>query len=221
MEPPGLIVEPSSPPLGATLTVGPPAKRAPAQRDEEGSPYPKADLFPRLLARLFDLMVCGGLIALSRQAGAVAGAFYLLVADGLFGGQSPGKKLMGLKVVHLPTRKGIGARRSALRNYPMSLVGLLALDSQAGWTAMAIGSGLVLGYEAYRVITDPLGIRQGDQLAHTQVVDSKVVAGQGYLATAGEQPVRLNGPARVQGNRMRQHWHLRRDWIADRWRIRQ
>ena len=206
---------------GSALIAGPPPPKAKPPRDEEGSPYPKADLLPRLLARLFDLMVCGGLIALSSQAGAIAGAFYLLVADGLFRGQSPGKKLVGLKVVHLPTRKGIGARRSALRNYPMSLVGLLALDSQAGWTAMAIGSGLVLGYEAYRVVTDPLGIRQGDLLAHTQVVDSKVVAGQGYLATTVDDPVRLNGPARTHGSRMRQHWHHRRVWIADRWHLRQ
>jgi uncharacterized RDD family membrane protein YckC len=180
-----------------------------------GSPYPKAELMPRLLARLFDLMVCGGLIALSREAGAVVGAAYLLVADGLFRGQSLGKKLLGLKVIHLPTQRGAGARASALRNYPMALVGLLALATPADWTVMALGSALVLGYEAYRVITDPLGIRQGDQLAQTQVVDGKVVAGQGMLATAGESR------APLETGRMRRRWHRRSGWFPDKRPIRQ
>jgi uncharacterized RDD family membrane protein YckC len=167
----------------------PPASRAsePAPRPAKlGSPYPKADLLPRLLARLFDLMICGGLIALSHEAGAVVGALYLLFADGLFQGQSPGKKLLGLKVIHLPTQKSAGARISALRNYPMALVGLLALASPSSWGALAAGSVLVLGYEAYKVLTDPLGLRLGDELAHTQVVDGKVVAGGRMLAGAGD-----------------------------------
>lgn len=180
-----------------------------------GSPYPKADLAPRFLARLFDLMVCGGLIALSRQAGAIAGAFYLLTADALFRGQSPGKKLLGLKVIHLPTQRGVGARLSALRNYPMALVGLLALDAPEGWTAVAIGSAIVLGYETYRVIADPLGIRQGDQLAQTQVVDSKVVAGQGFASAVAR------GAVEAGDTRVRYHRHVRRVELTKQGQIRQ
>ncbi len=180
-----------------------------------GSPYPKAELLPRVLARLFDLMVCGGMIALSRQAGAIVGAVYLLIADALFRGQSPGKKLLGLKVIHLPTQRPVGARLSAVRNYPMALVGLLALDAPEGWVAMLVGSALVLGYETYRVVHDPLGIRQGDQLARTQVVDAKVVAGQAVFSGVGQ------GSVEAAGTRFRRRWHLRRRWLTIRSHSRQ
>ena len=58
----------------------------------------------------------GGDVRLSRQELAVL----LLVADGLFRGQSLGKKLLGIKVIHLPTRQGVGARVSALRSLCVS-----------------------------------------------------------------------------------------------------
>ena len=42
----------------------PPEPAPRPQNLEPGSPYPKAELLQRLLARLFDLMVCGALVAL-------------------------------------------------------------------------------------------------------------------------------------------------------------
>lgn len=149
-----------------------------------GSPYPKAELLQRVLARLLDLIVCGTLAALLKQPGAIAGAIYLLLADGMFKGQSLGKRLLGIKVVRLATRREASYKESALRNVPMALVGVLSL-ALPGWRSLAGASALVLGYEAYRVITDPLGIRLGDALAGTQVVDGKVIAGQPALAAAG------------------------------------
>ena len=90
----------------APLLIAPlpaPTPPTPSGSPGEGSPYPKAELLPRLLARLFDLMVCGALIALMHRAGAAAATVYLLLGDALFRGQSLGKKAMGLKVVNVDT----------------------------------------------------------------------------------------------------------------------
>ena len=163
----------------------PPEPAPRPQNLEPGSPYPKAELLQRLLARLFDLMVCGALVALMHRAGAAAGALYLLLADGLLRGQSLGKRMFGIKVMHVPTRQGAGARQSMVRNFPMALVGLLAMGPHHHWPLLAGASGVVLGYEAFRVWSDPLGLRLGDGLASTQVVDGKVLAGSAALATAG------------------------------------
>jgi uncharacterized RDD family membrane protein YckC len=178
----------SEDPGGATplqLSPVPPPSAARPPTQNRGSPYPKAELLPRLLARLFDLMVCGALAALMHRAGAAAGALYLLLADGLFRGQSLGKRMLGIKVVHVPTRLGAGARQSMVRNFPMALVGLLAMGPHDHWRLLAGASVLVLGAEAYRTWTDPLGLRLGDGLASTQVVDGKAVAGMPALAGAG------------------------------------
>lgn len=172
---------------GAPLQLAPVPPPSPVRPEppKQGSPYPKAELLPRLLARLFDLMVCGALAALMHRAGAAAGALYLLLADGLFRGQSLGKRLLGIKVVHVPTRLGAGARQSMVRNFPMALVGLLAMGPHDHWRLLAGGSVVVLGAEAYRALTDPLGLRLGDGLASTQVVDAKAVVGGAALAGAG------------------------------------
>lgn len=158
------------------------------QPGKEGSPYPKAELLPRLLARLFDLMVCGALIALMHRAGAAAAAVYLLLGDALFRGQSLGKRMLGIRVVHVPTRKGAGARQSALRNFPMALLGLLAMGPAAQWKLLAAFSLALLGYEAVRVLIHPLGLRIGDELAKTQVVDAKVIAGAPALVATPARP---------------------------------
>jgi uncharacterized RDD family membrane protein YckC len=176
-----------------TPLTPPPAQRKtpPPAIHGEGSPYPKADLLLRALARLFDLLVCAAMVALAHQPGAILGAGYLLVADGLFRGQSLGKKLLGIKVIHLPTRQGTGARVSALRNYPMALLALLGIAGPRGWTALALSAVMVLGVEAYLVLQSPLGLRIGDELARTQVVDAKVVIGLPLLAAdAGGGPAR-------------------------------
>jgi uncharacterized RDD family membrane protein YckC len=133
---------------------------------------------------LFDLMVCGALVALMHRAGAAAGALYLLLADGLLRGQSLGKRMLGIKVMHVPTQRGAGARQSMLRNFPMAVLGILAMGPSAHWKVLAAASLAVLGYEAFRILLDPLGLRLGDAVAATQVVDAKVIDGAPALAGA-------------------------------------
>lgn len=132
-----------------------------------GSPYPKAELAPRIIARLLDMAVAG-LFAWMGLPGLIVALAYLLFADALPHGQSPGKRMLGLRVVHVPTRRPATLVHSVVRNLPIAacfalhpvLAGLLAIP--------------VLGFELYMLLSDPLGIRIGDIFSDTQVIDAKV-----------------------------------------------
>ncbi len=80
-------------------------------KEEEGSPYPKCSLVFRGMARVVDIAIAWGLAALAGRAGAVVALLFLLLADGMLQGQSPGKRIFGVKVIHLPSRTA--ARSSA------------------------------------------------------------------------------------------------------------
>jgi uncharacterized RDD family membrane protein YckC len=185
-----------------------------------GTPYPKAELLQRILARLLDLIVCGIFCAIPRPAsgplvvlGPLAGAIYLLLADGMFRGQSPGKRLLGIRVIKLSNRQGAGYRESALRNLPVALIGLLAI-ALPSWKWIAAGSIAILGTEAYRTFTDVHGIRLGDAVAGTQVIDGKVLTPAAEMAAGVGNRARVNGSAPAA--RMRRRAGRREIWIRSR-----
>ena len=166
----------------------------------EGSRYPKAELLPRLLARLTDLILAAFLPLAADKAGLILSVLFVLFADGILKGQSPGKKLLGIKVVHLPEGRDIDYRESALRNFPFALVLLAPLIPVAGqflfWTA---GPTLLL-FEGWRAFSDKLGLRMGDLFASTQVVDTKVPVGaveRPKLEIVRPEPERVRGTVRV------------------------
>jgi len=161
--------------------------------EAEGSPYPKASLVLRGGARLIDLAVAVGLYRVTGPAGVLVALLYLLFADGMLQGQSVGKKIFGVKVVYLPTRTPARHRDSVLRNAPFGLVLLLGMMPELGMGAFLAGAMLVGGVEAWKVLRDPLGMRLGDDWAETQVVDGKVVAGQGFVRSgeAARSPGRV------------------------------
>ncbi len=152
------------------------------------SPYPKASLWLR-----------GG-------ARAVVALLFLLLADGMLQGQSVGKRIFGVKVMHLPTRSAARHRDSTLRNAPLALIVLLGMMPAPHGTVAAAAGLIVIGsVEAWRVLRDPLGWRLGDTWAQTQVVDGKVVAG---VTVAARTPVaherasgRLMSAAKVRRGR--------------------
>ncbi len=162
--------------------------------DEIGSPYPKASLWMRLGARIVDVAVAWGLSVVCGAAGGVVALLFLLLADGMLQGQSVGKRIFGVKVMHLPTRSAARHRDSTLRNAPLALIVLLGMmPPPLGAVACVAGLVVIGGVEALRVVRDPLGWRLGDTWAQTQVVDGKVVAG---ATVAARTPV---APARVPG----------------------
>ncbi|MGQ0507067.1 MAG: RDD family protein [Myxococcaceae bacterium] len=172
---------------------------------ETGSPYPKCSLWLRTVARCIDLCIAAGIYNVTGAAGAVMALLFLLMADGLLPGQSLGKRIAGIKVVHLPTRQAARFRESMLRNAPFGLVVLFGMmPPPLGQVAFIAGTVFIGTVEAYRAVRDPLGIRLGDIWAETQVIDGKVVAGMGELTDAADgaraptRVMRANGEGREQ-----------------------
>jgi hypothetical protein len=121
-------------------------------------------------------------------------------------GQSVGKRIFGVKVMHLPTRSAARHRDSTLRNAPLALVVLLGMmPAPLGWVAGLAGLVVIGGVEAWRVVRDPLGWRLGDTWAQTQVVDGKVVAGATVAARTPvahqRAPGRIMSAAKVRRGR--------------------
>lgn len=147
----------------------------------EGSPYPKADLTLRGLARFADFALAFVLAQTAPQAGPLLAALYLLAADGLMHGQSIGKRIFGVRTVVVPKRAPAGWRESALRNAPFALVAVFwALPLL--WPVFFVAGIPIVAFEAYMIHTDRLGIRIGDIFADTQVVDAKVLSKEGEIA---------------------------------------
>ncbi|HET8539552.1 MAG TPA: RDD family protein [Anaeromyxobacter sp.] len=147
----------------------------------EGSPYPKADLTLRGLARLADFALAFVLAQTAPQVGPVLAAFYLLVADGLMHGQSVGKRIFGVRTVVIPRRAPAGYHESVLRNAPFALVAVFWAVPLL-WPLLIVAGLPIVGFEAYMIFTDRLGIRIGDIFADTQVVDAKVLAKDAAVA---------------------------------------
>jgi uncharacterized RDD family membrane protein YckC len=146
-----------------------------------GALYPKAPLGARFLAAVLDnlvssvpaaLLVAGAIgarVADARAFAVVLGVaavavciwavWYSFVKDGRAGGQSIGKKAMGLMVVHLPTNQPCTRGQSALRY--LVLLGL-NLIPYVGWLVEPIVTLAADG-----------GRRLGDRAADTQVIATR------------------------------------------------
>ena len=166
----------------------------------EGSPYPKADLTLRGLARLLDLALALAAANLGGPAGPILACLYLLAAYGLLHGQSLGKKIFGVRtmVVARGATRGrpAGYRESALRNFPFALLALFYGVTLVGWILLFAVGLPMLGFESWMVWTDRHGVRIGDIFADTQVVDGKVVSRVEVVAVPDLPAVpRGQGPA--------------------------
>lgn len=156
-------------------------------REDDTPHYPKASLLLRAGARIVDTLTVWVLYKSTGPAGIVMALLYLLFADGMLAGQSPGKKLFGVKVIYLPTREGARHRDSVLRNAPFGLVIILSMMPELGKEAFIGGLLVIGGIEMFRVWRDRDGLRLGDLWAQTQVIDGKVSVAQGGIAEAGQE----------------------------------
>lgn len=172
-------------------------------REDEGSGYPKASLLLRFGARLVDVAIAWAFFTSLGPAGVVVALMYILFADGLLQGQSPGKRIFGVKVVFLPTKSGARHRDSVLRNAPFGLIIILSMLPELGHRAFLAGLAVIGGVEALQCLRDREGLRLGDIWAQTQVIDGKVQADKPQRAPAQEE-------ARASA-RLRQQTEYRRD----------
>jgi len=138
-----------------------PAKAAPV----EGAV--KADTLNRSIARFIDILVALLLSRLPDYIGFFAGLTYLGIADGLMGGRSIGKRIIGLKAVYAKDGRPADIRGSILRNSTVGLLYIISRIPFVGWALACLG----LGFELLLIIGSPEGRRLGDEIADTLVVD--------------------------------------------------
>ena len=123
------------------------------------SPYPKAESRRRLYAATIDGLLVASIFALYWSSASIAflaiGAACIVLRDAVCG-RSLGKFLLGLTVVSLETGRPGSARDSVSRNVIFLLPG-------ANVAAVFL--------EARTLSRDRQGLRLGDRLAMTQVVD--------------------------------------------------
>ena len=131
--------------------------------------FHKATVLNRFIAKILDFLIVLGLGEIAPPYGFWAGLWYFLVADG-FSGQSIGKRLIGLQTWVSDLRATAGFKDSIIRNMPMA-VGYLAWQiPYLGW----LGTGAIFSLEALLILGNDRGLRIGDELAHTQVVNENI-----------------------------------------------
>lgn len=135
----------------------------------------KAKILNRIIAKAIDFIIIGALLEIIPRVGYFAGLAYLLIGDGLFEGRSIGKRLIKLKVVLYETRKICGFRESAIRNFTFAigyiLFGILRGIPFMGLIFSIIALVVILLFESLLMIGNDKGMRFGDELAKTQVIE--------------------------------------------------
>jgi uncharacterized RDD family membrane protein YckC len=139
----------------------------------------KADLAKRFIAALIDGLLAGG-VSLIPFIGGIIGAAYILVRDGLelefMDRRSIGKKLLKLRPVRADGQP-MDPEASIKRNITLCIGAVGAIFwviPILGWIiAILLGLvGLVVAViEMVLVLTDPQGMRMGDKLAGTRVIE--------------------------------------------------
>lgn len=146
--------------------------------ERQGRLFIKADILERFLAKLIDMLIVGAFFAFPTMVGPLAGVTYILISDGLKGGQSLGKRIIGLKAV---SAENPGApadfKTSVLRNAVFGL--LIGFWFAVGWipylgkVIVAVVWAAVVGVEMMLIYTDDAGARFGDRIAGSLVVSAK------------------------------------------------
>ena len=130
---------------------------------------PKADVMTRFLAALIDGVLSGAISMIIPVVGAIISTAYLLIKDGLFEGQSLGKKLMKLQVITTSGEKADFAT-SARRNVIFAIPSIIMIIPILGWVIAPILALIILIIEVLKVVNEPQGRRLGDNWAGTQVI---------------------------------------------------
>jgi uncharacterized RDD family membrane protein YckC len=145
------------------------------RNDTEGDA--KAGILIRVIARIIDLIVVGALFEIVPKAGFFAAIAYLLIADGLFDGRSIGKKLVGLRVVLIGSGDICGYRESILRNFIFAIAFLLFVILREipilGIVLSIAIPVLILSVEGLILLGSENGMRFGDEIAKTRVIEGK------------------------------------------------
>ena len=138
---------------------------------------PRADLLNRTIAKAVDFLIVIALQEIIPTIGFFAGIAYMLIADGLFQGRSPGKRLVGLRVyVSSGTGYAVcGFRESMIRNSPFAAAYLayavFSVIPAIGWLLAFLCVVAVVAFEGLVILGSEEGVRMGDELANTRVAE--------------------------------------------------
>jgi uncharacterized RDD family membrane protein YckC len=136
--------------------------------------WKRAGFLLRTIAKILDFLIIAAAVEIVPKAGFFAGLAYLLVGDGLPGGSSLGKKLMGIKVISTETNAPCSFRDSILRNSILGAGYLLFRIPWIGWIFIVIASVL----EGVVLLGSRDGKRLGDEIAGTAVIESSRTQGK-------------------------------------------
>jgi uncharacterized RDD family membrane protein YckC len=127
----------------------------------------KAGILVRTVAKILDFIIIAAAVELVPKAGYLAGLAYLLIGDSLFGGQSLGKKLVGLKVVSSDTQRACTLREAILRNSTLGAGYLFYKVIWIGWLFIVMASA----FEFIILLGSKNHMRLGDEIAKTTVIE--------------------------------------------------
>ena len=133
--------------------------------------FPKASALNRFIAKFIDLLIVAGLYEITPRIGFIGGMMYLLIADGFPQGKSLGKWLIRLQTFVPATRSVCTFRESIIRNFPLAMGYFLFLIPYVGWLL----TGAIFAFEGLLIIGNGLGLRIGDELAGTQVLEREAL----------------------------------------------
>jgi uncharacterized RDD family membrane protein YckC len=127
----------------------------------------KARILNRFVSKAIDFLIIGVLLEAVPRVGFYAGMTYLLIGDGLFEGRSIGKRLIRLKVILQEKKQPCGFKESIIRNFPLAVGYILMTIPLIGF----IFPLLVVVFEFLLILGSEKGMRLGDELAKTQVIE--------------------------------------------------
>jgi len=134
----------------------------------------EVSLFSRLIAKAIDALLLIAIFllgsALSALLGVLLSASWCAALDSWGSGQSVGKRIMGLGVIDVSSGVPCNLRNSFLRNFPVVLVILFASTTLLWGFLLLFVVPLVL-FEVYLLLTLDSGVRLGDVLGNTRVVE--------------------------------------------------
>ncbi len=144
----------------------------------DNAKYPKVHAVDRYMAKGLDLiiMVVIALVfsVIWYPVGAICAVLYAFFHDNLKDGVSPGKMIIGLKVIRYPHEElQMSWKVSAMRNMTFGIFAIFAVIPMIGWILMFLVGIPLLIFEAYLIYSMESGYRLGDILAGTRVVSQR------------------------------------------------
>lgn len=124
----------------------------------------------RMLAKVFDYLIFLLASSVFYPLGFFLGFFYLTCGDGLFQGQSLGKKLFSLQVVQQKNQRPCSLKKSWIRNIAFFLSGIFTIIPYWGWVITLLLLTPLALYESYILIYLKTHKRLGDEIAETEVI---------------------------------------------------